>query len=437
VTTEEAVMRPNNEKVTIGRLVLPLVAAVALAGGSLPAAAGGPTTLLVSRTSGGDPANGDSFTSSVSATGRFVAFESDSTNLPGSDTYNDVYVRDRRNGRTTLVSKTSGGEPADGNSYAATISASGRFVAFHSYASNLPGGSVSYKEVYVHDRATRRTMLASKTSGGDPAAGGDSDWPSISASGRFVAFESDADNLPGAATFDEHVYVHDRATRRTRLVSKTSAGDPADGLSSEPSISSSGRFVAFESNADNLPGDDAYTDAYVHDREAGRTRLVSKTSGGDPADGDSFATSVSSTGRFVAFESSADNLPGDDAYRDVHVHDVATGRTSLVSKTSGGNPATGGDSEDPSISSTGRFVAFYSNATNLPGHDAYSDVYVRDRGTGRTKVVSVRPAGNPALGDSYYPAISPPGRFVAFESDADNLPGRNGNWDIYLRGPLT
>src|SRR5918996_85003 len=89
---------------------------------------------------------------------------------------------------------------------------------------------------------------------------------------------------------------------RTRLGSKNAGGGPADGDSYNPSISGAGRFVAFDSSATNLPGDDAYSDVYVHDRRTGRTRLVSKTSGGDPATGDSYGPSISAKGRFVAFE---------------------------------------------------------------------------------------------------------------------------------------
>jgi Tol biopolymer transport system component len=297
---------------TISTVVLALLAAALIAG---PAHAA-PATRLVSKTSGGTPANDDSFRASISSSGRYVAFHSIATNLPGNDSVQDVLVHDRETGRTRLVSKTSGGTPANGHSFQPSISSSGRYVAFYSDATNLPGND-SVLDVFVHDRETGRTRLVSKTSGGTPANGASSQ-PSISSSGRYVAFVSSATNLPGNSAAD--VLVHDRKTGRTRLVSKTSGGTPANAQSFDPSISSSGRYVAFNSIAANLPGDDSVFDVFVHDRETGRTRLVSKTSGGTPANGHSFRPSISSSGRYVAFDSDATNLPGNDSVFDVFVH---------------------------------------------------------------------------------------------------------------------
>ena len=404
--------------------------------GALPASAGSPVkTRLVSMTSAGEPATGgSSLAPSISASGRFVAFESLATNLPADTPTSDVYLHDRSTGNTSLVSKTSAGDAADNGSSTPSISDSGRLIAFESEATNLPGDD-SFSDVYVHNRTTGRTSLVSKTSAGDPATGGDSLFASISASGRFVAFQSEATNLPGDDAVPD-VYVHDRRTGRTRLVSKTSAGDPADGESSNASISASGRFIAFDCDATNLPGDASF-DIYVHDRRTGKTRLVSKTSAGDPADNSSSRPSISASGRFVAFSSFATNLPGEGFGARVYVHDRETGRTKLVSKTSAGDPTSDGNSFAPSISASGRLVAFVSFATNLPGDDSISDVYVHDRETGRTGLVSQTSAGDPAAGgNSSGPSISDLGRFIAFDSAATNLPGDDSVRDIYVRGPL-
>jgi Tol biopolymer transport system component len=352
------------------RVALPLLAVVIAVAGAAPVSAA-PVTKLVSKTSEGVPADDNSYEPDVSARGRFVAFGSDATNLPGDDEYADVFIRDRETGTTRLVSKTSEGVPADGDSYDPSISGSGRFVAFYSDAPNLPGRD-AYRDVYIHDRETGTTRLVSKTSDG-VSANGDSSGPSISRSGRFVAFHSDATNLPGRDVYAD-VYVHDRESGTTRLVSKSSEGVPANGDSFGPDVSARGRFVAFYSHANNLPGADLTFDVLVHDRETGTTRLVSKTSGGTPANANSSFSDVSASGRFVIFGSIATNLPGRDAYNDVFVHDREDGRTRLVSKTSGGVPANG-SSFQPSISGTGRLAAFYSEATNLPGDDASDDVY--------------------------------------------------------------
>ncbi|HEX6208727.1 MAG TPA: hypothetical protein VF058_10280, partial [Actinomycetota bacterium] len=212
--------------------------------------------------------------------------------------------------KTRRVNETSAGQPADSWSYGSEISPNGRWVVFTSESTNLPGATGTHALVYVHDRETKKTRLVSKNSAGEPA----NEWSfdgSISDDGRFVAFTSGATNLPGGTGTYELVYVHDRKTKKTRLVSKTSSGEPADSWSGESSVSSNGRYVAFDSEASNLPGGAAHTGnmVYVHDRKAKKTRLVSKTSAGAPADDDSDDGSISPDGRFVAFESDASNLP--------------------------------------------------------------------------------------------------------------------------------
>ncbi len=247
---------------------------------ALPALAAGPKTRLISQTSGGAPAEGYNVAPSISTSGRYVAFQSDAANLPG-DLYTNIFVRDRKTGKTRLVSKTSAGDAATGNSADPSVSGSGRYVAFESFATNLPGAGM-YSQLYVHDRKTGKTRLVSKTSTGEVIDGG-STVPVLSRSGRYVAFESYGSNLPGS-TFGD-VYVHDRKTGKTRLVSKTSAGDPLDSAGLTPSISASGRYVGFASLATNLPAGGGSQQIYLHDRKTGKTRLVSKTSGGEPADG--------------------------------------------------------------------------------------------------------------------------------------------------------
>ena len=399
---------------------------------ALPAVAAALETSLVSKSSAGNPVNADAYQPSISGSGRFVSFFSAATNLPGNDGVADVYVRDRDRGKTHLVSRKSSGRPAaGGGSFNSAISRSGRFVAFDSEATNLPGDD-AVQDVYVHDRRTGKTRLVSRTSGGAPA-NGHSFGPAISGSGRYVAFESEAGNLPGDDGF-QNVYVHDRRTGKTRLVSRTSGGEPANGPSFAPSLSRSGRVIAFEAVADNLPGEDSVDDeVYVHDRKTGKTRLVSKTSGGEPSTG-SESPSISASGRYVAFESHADNLPGNDLYQDVFVHDRRSGKTRLVSRTSGEDDADG-DSGRGSLSGSGQRVAFYSSAPNLPGDDAVDDVYVRDLERGKTKLVSQTSGGASANGQSFNPAISAGGLFVAFQSDATNLPGDDSARDVYVRGP--
>jgi Tol biopolymer transport system component len=207
-----------------------------------------------------------------------------------------------------------------------------------------------------------------------------------------------------------------------------------------PSISADGSRVSFQSVANNLPGPDDQSRVFVHDLHTGTTRLVSKTSSGGPLDAVSFtsASAMSANGRFVAFESEATNLPGDDTVTDVYLHELSTGTTRLMSKSSAGTPGDG-DSDTASISGDGRFVTFESDAENLAGGaSGFSDVFLHDRLTGSTRLISRATSGAIGDGDSFYVSISADGRFVAFTSRSDNFSAIDDNdvSNAFVRGPL-
>jgi TolB protein len=407
------------------------------------------TTELISKTSGGARGGGgDSLNPSTSPDGRFVAFDSGATNLPGAGPDQQVYLRDRETGETILMSKTSAGDPATGGgSYNPSISVDGRFVAFDSYATNLPGSiGPTHSQVYVHDRSTGTTELVSQTPGGVKAERGFSDSSSISGDGRFVLFESKARNLPGALPDgQDQIYLRDLQQGTTSLVSQTTGGAPADGDSEDPAISRDGRFLGFESQATNLPGGLGVADqVYVRDRLRNETILVSQNTAGSPADGGtSENVMVSAQGRFVVFESNATNLQGAGPPRQVYLRDRKRAKTLLISKTNGGSPGSGGASEDASVSDGGLSVAFESRATNLGGlATGIAQAFVRDRESGKTLLISRANDGSPANRPSYIPssdsALTAKGHFVVFESRATNLPGSIGPtyFQVYIRGPL-
>jgi len=222
-------------------------------------------------------------------------------------------------------------------------------------------------------------------------------------------------------------------------VSVSSAGIQANGNSEEPSISSDGSIVAFISEATNLVSGDTndVQDVFVHDLDTGITERVSVSSAGFQADDEVFTMNLSSDGRFVAFGSYATNLVADDTngFIDVFVHDRDTGATERVSVATAGTEANN-ESYSPAISSAGRFVAFRSDATNLVVNDTNhnSDIFVHDRTLGVTERVSVASDGTQANGDSTLPAISADGRFVAFSSEASNLVAgdTNNQADIFV-----
>jgi Tol biopolymer transport system component len=348
-------------------------------------------TTRVSEVGAGFPCNAQSDYPVISADGRFVAFSSFATDLvPGDDNLSeDVFVHDRLNGpngTTTRVSVATGGEQGNSDSNTPSISADGRFVAFQSGATNLvPGDNNLVWDVFVHDRLTGTTTRVSVAPGGGQA----NSWsgePSINGDGRFVAFSSGATNLvpvdgscpPGHGA---QVYVHDRVSGTNTLVSQNILGCPGTGpVSSNPSINADGRYVAFQSDSINLPGANGFTQIFVRNLQLGTTTLVSKSTLGASGLNFSNNSSISADGRFVAFQSIATNLvPGDtNSIDDVFVHDCLTGTTTRVSVASVGGGQGDNFSLTPRISGDGRFVAFQSGATNLVPSDSNGtfDVFV-------------------------------------------------------------
>lgn len=386
--------------------------------------------------------------SAISQDGRFVAFESDATNLVLGDTNGliDVFVRDRVTGTTERVNIANNGTQANNVTRNVSISGDGRFVVFDSLATNLvPGDTNRFRDVFVRDRATGTTRRVSVASNGIQG-NGDSRFASISQNGRFIAFESDASNLVSGDTNGRtDIFVYDLLTSTTKRVSVGSANRQANGSSSAPSISADGRFIAFESNASNLPlrvfDTNNQTDIFVYDQSTNSTELVSSTLFGIQS-GNSFSLnpSISADGNFIAFESNASNLVAGDTngYKDLFVYNRLTGLIERVNVANNGIQWSYNSVEyKPSISGDGRFVTFTSSANLVPGDmNNQADVFVRDRTTGITRLVSHRIDGIAGNLSSINPSISADGRFVSFTSRSLNLVPRNPNGffeDIYVR----
>jgi Tol biopolymer transport system component len=403
-------------------------------------------TQRVSVDSGGISGNGDSVFPSISADGRWVAFHSLAANLVAGDTNGswDVFVRDRQSGTTERVSVDSGSVQGSDDSFFPSVSADGRFVAFHSPATNLvPGDTNGMWDVFVRDRQSGTTERVSVESGG--AQGNDhSISPSISADGRYVAFVSFATDLVlGDTNFAHDIFVRDRQSGTTQRVSVDSSGAQGDSDSDFPSISPDSRYVVFRSNATNLvPGDtNGLIDIFVRDRQGGTTERVSVDSSGAESDGSSYSGVISANGRCVTFFSLATNLVTGDtnfAY-DAFVRDRSGGTTERVSISSSGGQGDG-PSYSNSISADGRYVAFSSSAANLVFADTNgtSDIFVRDRQLGTTVRMSVSSGGAQGSSNSYAPSMSAEGRFAAFYSEATDLVpwDTNGFSDIFVRDRL-
>jgi Tol biopolymer transport system component len=402
------------------------------------------TTTRVSVSTPG--AQGDSWSDgpSISPDGRFVAFISGASNLVSGDTNgaSDVFVHDRQTGATERVSVDSSGAQGNGDSYSPAISADGRYVAFISRADNLVSTDTNgFADVFVRDRQIGITSRVSVDSSGAQAnADNDIGFACISADGRFVVFPSIASNLVAGDTNGiSDIFMHDMLTGSTIRVSIASNGAEGNGGSYSAAISSDGRYVAFDSNATNFFASDSNggSDIFVRDLQAATTTLVSVSSSGTQGHNLSLVPSISGDGRYVSFYSYATDLvPGDtNGCGDVFVHDRQTGQTTRVSVDSNGMQGNG-PSYKSSLSADGRFVAFTSDASNLvPGDtNLRSDIFVHDALTGATARVSVDSHGAQADDESYFPCISADGRYVAFHSAATNLVqgDTNGSLDVFM-----
>ena len=416
-------------------------AAAHVPSGRTPLAVAGATT-RVSVSSTGVEGNKNSGFSAVSAGGRYVAFESLASNLVVGDNtrFNDVFLRDRTSGTTVLVSVSSTGTQANFNSNSATSTADGRYVAFDTAATNLVHGDTNHvRDVFVRDVSAGTTRRVSVGRGGAQADSVSRD-PMISPNGRFVVFDSYASNLVrGDTNGKQDVFIRDLKTGTTRLVSAGRGGAPANGPSTRPAISANGHFVTFESTATNVVRANTKhgRDIFVRNLSTGRTHLVTAGRAGAPANGSSDDPTISGGGRYVVFASNASNLVARDTNgrSDVFVFDRHSDKTRRVSV---GRRGVEANSEcfDPVVSANGRYVAFDSYASNLVANDTnhVSDVFVRDLMTGTMRRISVRPGGAETHQNSFQPSISASGRYVAYDSLSSALVANdtNASFDVFL-----
>lgn len=394
------------------------------------------TTKLISVSSASSTtaSNGSCATPSISGNGRYVVFSSIATDLVTNDTNNcsDIFVRDLVNSTTTRISVSDSGVQGNGDSIHPVISADGKYIAYESTATNIvSGGLIGYSHVYLYNVSTGKTARVSVSSSGT-VGNGSSFYPSISADGRYVAFQSDATNLvTGDTNFRTDVFVRDCTGGTTERDSVTSSGGQVTtGDSSRPFISYSGRYVVFQSNANTLVTGDTnlYSDIFLRDRTLGTTERVSLTYQGTQATGgDSVNPSVSADGRYVAFASGATNLIANDLNANVKifVRDRQSATTNVESVATGGTVGVNGTSANPMMSADGAYVAFQSGAINLVANDNNGciDAFIHALPTtGATEMVSVSTAGVVgSSGNSTNVAASTNGRYVAFVSSATGL----------------
>jgi len=402
------------------------------------------TLTRINLAANGEQGNGHSDKPTISADGRFIAFESFASNLVANDTNEktDIFVYDSSTKQITLVSVSSNGTQANSAAYFAAISGDGRYVTFSSIASNLVANDTNnYSDLFLHDMQTKETKRISFGFDGSQASGPSSSRASISYDGRYVTFQSDASNL-AENDFNNatDVFMYDNVTQTISRISISSEGVASNSTSLAPAISGDGRLVVFRSFASNLVPDDSNNqfDIFLHDRQTSQTTRISMASDGSQSNGNSLSVNISEHGRHITFLSDATNLVPNDTNgnRDIFLYDRETKELKLVNATANGVQANGTSDEVAPISAIGRSIVFQTKAKNLVQDDldGTNDIVLRDFSLNNLILMS-RPLNSTApKAASYFPNISSNGRYIVFSSYSFSLITNDTNQknDIFL-----
>jgi Tol biopolymer transport system component len=364
-------------------------------------------TIRASVSGSGAQANSISTNPTLSGDGRFVAFPSGASNLVAEDTNGkpDVFVRDNRTGLVERVSVDSAGAQANDSSGSAAISANGRFVSFGSLASNLvPGDANGVPDIFVHDRSTGVTELVSTQ-----VVPGGLRPSDLSADGRYVAYPSQSPH---------QINVVDRHTHTSQTIPAPFGEGP------DVSISSDGRYVAFARQTATFP----FSDTVVFDRQTSTEQSVFNTAQSPVLSGD---------GRFLVYTQTVVIGSGQLGSRVVAL-DRVSGLSETASVTSSESEILSGGNRAEAVSDDGRYIAFSSLAAFVPDDtNGKIDAYVRDRVRGNTFLAARSAVGTPGTDESGYrsTSISGDGRYIAFQSYSPNIVAgdTNGFTDIFVR----
>ncbi len=393
-------------------------------------------------------ADADSVQSSLSWNGELVLFTSFATNLVATDTNGatDVFLRNRVSGTTELISRRPNGVQANAASGGAMMDPTATFFTYYSFATNLVASDTNgYSDVFRVQRDPDTSAISIQRvskgfSGGE--ANGDSFLSDISDDGTQIVYDSVATNLVAVDDNDwSDIFWYDANSDSTTKISISNNNSPGNNRSIRPRISSNGRYVVYLSEADNLVAGDTNNaaDIFRVDLQSFDVERVSVSATGTQGDlGAAPEYALSPDGRYVVFASDSTNLVGGDTNgaRDIFVRDMDTNTTRLISVSNQGVRANG-DSYDPSISANGRYIGFNTIANNLFPEDTngVGDAVVVDRSTRIVRQVSESYDGSEEDADTGTPQFSEDGLSVTFFSDATNLviSDTNGFRDIFWR----
>lgn len=376
--------------------------------------------------------------------GRHVVYASAAQNLLPPSVYGveDIVLRDRALGINERITVTTSDDATSILSYYPSISDDGRYVSFTSIGF-LDGDTNFRYELFLRDRHLQTTRRIGQNADGD-APDGDGYFSAVAPNGEWVAFSSRATNLvPDDSNGVGDMFLYNVASEALEIVSLGVNGEQANGRSTTPSFSADGRYLAYRSEASNLVSDDSNdaADLFILDLDSRQVTRV--TSDGTEANDNAFRPSVSESGRWIAFDSGATNYIADDSNEkfDVFVVDMETMQVERVSVRSDGGEIDH-HSFNPDISRDGRYVTYSSRGSNVVDDQfsGYYGIYMYDRETGQTARVDLSATGEFANGYSVQTKLDPSGQVVVFDSAADNLiaTDSNGARDVFLtNNPLT
>lgn len=349
-----------------------------------------------------------------------------------------LFVTYHSHAATERISVGLGGAEANGGSRVKDITPDGRFVVFTSLASNLvTGDNNNVEDVFVYVRDTGTIERVSLSSLGDEG-NASSDSASISDDGRYVCFGSNATNLVvGDSNGVSDIFVRDRNTSSTSIVSVGGISDPGNGASRFGTISGNGLFVVFESTASNLVANDTngVKDIFRRDLAGLITTRVSVADNESELVEESQYASISADGVVVVFQTDAAIAAGDTNFSsDAYLRHTGNGTTTRVSVGPAGQQSSG-FANFPDVSADGNLVVFSSRSTTFGLATEQTRIYLKNVATGALEHVSLSATGFDGSNDSEGPTISPNGRYVGFSSLATNLVAgdNNGVDDLFAR----
>jgi len=418
---------------------------------------------LVSENAAGTIANSYSSDASISADGRFVAFRSNADNLVAGDTNgrSDVFVKDMDTGTVTLVSSDSGGVQSNSYSYSPKISADGRYVTFHSQATNFnsePGaanGLIYVKDLQTGDLTLISEDLPSDTYPNDPDISGDGSTISFytysySGSSIYDIYVGDVESIVAnqglavdfnqvaleiaypVAGVDLHVDWGNGTSDSTVAATAGDAyrlrGTFEPELNTVATVTVSSGGTVLDTQSINVQTAKAYNPLQV----------VSSDESGTEGNSYSYSPNVSRDGSFVVFQSSSNNLVSGDTNgrTDIFIKNLSSGDIERVSTDAAGNQSNNYSSQ-PFTDADGNVVAFGSSASNLVADDTNGqhDIFVKNLDTGDVQRANTASDGTQANNYSYYPTLSADGNKVVFTSSASNLTTNDGNgrYDVFVK----